>query len=76
MAYNDNLFGFDTLLIGGLLLIIFRFILFHRKGILLEVVQRSDFSTDKFREIQSKIETTVQNLRPQDEYKEFIEKYK
>ncbi|XP_028161887.1 tyrosine-protein kinase Fer isoform X7 [Ostrinia furnacalis] len=46
------------------------------KGILLEVVQRSDFSTDKFREIQSKIETTVQNLRPQDEYKEFIEKYK
>ncbi|KAJ0177696.1 hypothetical protein K1T71_006569 [Dendrolimus kikuchii] len=46
------------------------------KGILLEVVQRSDFSTDKFREIQSKIELTIQNLRPQDEYKEFIEKYK
>ncbi|XP_041968249.1 tyrosine-protein kinase Fer isoform X3 [Aricia agestis] len=46
------------------------------KGILLEVVQRSDFSTDKFREIQSKIETSIQNLRPQDEYKEFMEKYK
>ncbi|KAM3966984.1 tyrosine-protein kinase Fer isoform 2-T2 [Aphomia sociella] len=46
------------------------------KGILLEVVQRSDFSTDKFREIQSKVESTIQNLRPQDEYKEFIEKYK
>ncbi|KAJ8718920.1 hypothetical protein PYW07_016476 [Mythimna separata] len=46
------------------------------KGVLLEVVQRSDFSTDKFREIQTKIETTIQNLRPQDEYKEFIEKYK
>lgn len=46
------------------------------KGILLEVAQRSDFSTDKFREIQSKIELTIQNLRPQDEYKEFIEKYK
>ncbi|KOB67757.1 Tyrosine-protein kinase Fps85D, partial [Operophtera brumata] len=46
------------------------------KGILLEVVQRSDYSTEKFREIQTKIETTVQNLRPQDEYKEFIEKYK
>ncbi|XP_059053619.1 tyrosine-protein kinase Fer isoform X1 [Achroia grisella] len=46
------------------------------KSILLEVVQRSDFSTDKFREIQSKIESTIQNLRPQDEYKEFIEKYK
>lgn len=46
------------------------------KGILLEVVQRGDFSTEKFREIQTKIETTVQNLRPQDEYKEFIEKYK
>lgn len=40
------------------------------------MVQRSDFSTDKFREIQTKIETTIQNLRPQDEYKEFIEKYK
>lgn len=46
------------------------------KGVLLEVVQRSDYSTDKFREIQTKIETTIQNLRPQDEYKEFIEKYK
>ncbi|KAG6441774.1 tyrosine-protein kinase Fer isoform X2 [Manduca sexta] len=46
------------------------------KGILLEVVQRSDFSTEKFREIQTKVETTIQNLRPQDEYKEFIEKYK
>ncbi|CAH0723871.1 unnamed protein product, partial [Brenthis ino] len=46
------------------------------KGILVEVVQRSDFSSDKFREIQSKIESTVTNLRPQEEYKEFIEKYK
>ncbi|CAH2981717.1 unnamed protein product [Chilo suppressalis] len=46
------------------------------KGILLEVVQRGDFSTEKFREIQSKIETTVQNIRPQDEYKEFLEKYR
>ncbi|XP_072929317.1 tyrosine-protein kinase Fer isoform X5 [Epargyreus clarus] len=46
------------------------------KGILLEVVQRSDFSTDKFKEIQSKIELTVQNLRPHEEYKEFIDKYK
>ncbi|XP_045496190.1 tyrosine-protein kinase Fer isoform X2 [Colias croceus] len=46
------------------------------KGVLLEVVQRSDFSTDKFKEIQSKTETTVQNLRPQEEYKEFMEKYK
>ncbi|CAB3235446.1 unnamed protein product [Arctia plantaginis] len=46
------------------------------KGVLLEVVQRSDYSTDKFREIQTKIETTIQNLRPQDEYKEFLEKYK
>ncbi|XP_073952560.1 tyrosine-protein kinase Fer isoform X3 [Choristoneura fumiferana] len=46
------------------------------KGILLEVVQRSDFNTDKFKEIQSKAETTVQNLRPHEEYKEFIEKYK
>lgn len=46
------------------------------KGVLLEVVQRSDYSTDKFREIQTKIETTIQNLRPQDEYKEFLEKYR
>ncbi|CAK1543921.1 unnamed protein product [Leptosia nina] len=46
------------------------------KGILLEVVQRSDFSTDKFKEIQSKSETTVQNLKPQEEYRDFMEKYK
>ncbi|CAG4982707.1 unnamed protein product [Parnassius apollo] len=46
------------------------------KAILLEVVQRSDFSTDKFRDIQSKVESTIQNLKPQDEYKEFMEKYK
>ncbi|CAF4820434.1 unnamed protein product [Pieris macdunnoughi] len=46
------------------------------KGILLEVVQRSDFSTDKFKEIQGKTETTVQNLKPQEEYKDFMEKYK
>ncbi|XP_047997006.1 tyrosine-protein kinase Fer isoform X2 [Leguminivora glycinivorella] len=46
------------------------------KNILLEVVQRSDFSTDKFREIQSKVDSTVQNLKPHEEYKEFIEKYK
>lgn len=39
-------------------------------------MQRSDFNTDKFKEIQSKAETTVQNLRPHEEYKEFIEKYK
>ncbi|XP_063635263.1 tyrosine-protein kinase Fer isoform X5 [Cydia splendana] len=46
------------------------------KNILLEVVQRSDFNTDKFREIQSKVDSTVQNLKPHEEYKEFIEKYK
>lgn len=47
-----------------------------RKGILLEVVQRADFTSEKFREIQNKVESVVQNLRPQEEYKEFIEKYK
>ncbi|XP_026485574.1 tyrosine-protein kinase Fer isoform X2 [Vanessa tameamea] len=46
------------------------------KGILMEVVQRSDFGTEKFKEIQNKIESSVQNLRPQEEYKEFIEKYR
>ncbi|XP_061704531.1 tyrosine-protein kinase Fer isoform X3 [Cydia pomonella] len=46
------------------------------KNILLEVVQRSDFNTDKFREIQSKVDSTVQNLKPHEEYKEFLEKYK
>ncbi|CAK1587076.1 unnamed protein product [Parnassius mnemosyne] len=46
------------------------------KAILLEVVRRSDFSTDKFREIQGRVECTIQNLKPQDEYKEFMEKYK
>ncbi|KAJ2947392.1 hypothetical protein O0L34_g17162 [Tuta absoluta] len=46
------------------------------KGILMEVVQKCDFGTDKFKEIQTKMESAVQNLKPQEEYKEFIEKYK
>ncbi|XP_046967353.1 tyrosine-protein kinase Fer isoform X3 [Vanessa cardui] len=46
------------------------------KGILMEVVQRSDFGTEKFKDIQNKIESSVQNLRPQEEYKEFFEKYR
>ncbi|CAG9579902.1 unnamed protein product [Danaus chrysippus] len=46
------------------------------KGILLEVVQRADFTSEKFKEIQNKVESVVQNLRPHEEYKEFIEKYK
>lgn len=46
------------------------------RGILLDVAQRSDLSSDKFRELQSKIESAVQNLRPQDEYKELTDKYK
>ncbi|XP_037975747.2 tyrosine-protein kinase Fer isoform X2 [Plutella xylostella] len=46
------------------------------RGILLEVAQRTDLSGDKFREIQSKIEASIQNLRPQDEYREFLDKYK
>ncbi|XP_026330371.1 tyrosine-protein kinase Fer isoform X6 [Hyposmocoma kahamanoa] len=46
------------------------------KGILLEIVQRSDFGTEKFKEIQTKMDNAVQNLKPQEEYKEFVEKYK
>lgn len=48
----------------------------HRRGILQEVVQRCDLGGEKFRESQNKIESIIQNLRPQDEYKEFIDKYK
>lgn len=50
--------------------------LINRKGILLEMVQRSDFGTEKFKEIQNKMDNAVQNLKPQEEYKEFVEKYK
>lgn len=57
-------------------LLIYKFVIVNRKGILLEIVQRSDFGTDKFKETQSKAETAVQNLKPQEEYKELIEKYK
>lgn len=40
------------------------------------MVQRSDFGTEKFKEIQTKMDNAVQNLKPQEEYKEFVEKYK
>lgn len=57
------------------LLVLLSFLL-NRKGILLEMVQRSDFGTEKFKEIQNKMDNAVQNLKPQEEYKEFVEKYK
>ncbi|XP_018327553.1 tyrosine-protein kinase Fer isoform X4 [Agrilus planipennis] len=46
------------------------------KQVLQEVSQLSDFSSDKFKEIQKRIEANVEAVNPAEEYKDFTEKHK
>ena len=48
----------------------------HRKQVLQEVAQYSDFTSEKFREIQGKIENSLETIKPSDEYNDFTEKHK
>lgn len=41
-----------------------------------EIIQFSDLTSDKFVEIQKKIETIVNNIIPAEEYREFTERHK
>ncbi|XP_017777356.1 PREDICTED: tyrosine-protein kinase Fer isoform X3 [Nicrophorus vespilloides] len=46
------------------------------KQILLEVSQYSDLTSEKFKEIQKKIESGLEAIKPSDEYNDFTEKHK
>ncbi|XP_023012456.2 tyrosine-protein kinase Fer isoform X2 [Leptinotarsa decemlineata] len=46
------------------------------KQILNDVANNSDLTSEKFREIQKKIENSIDNIKPCDEYKDFTDKHK
>ncbi|XP_017863578.1 PREDICTED: tyrosine-protein kinase Fer isoform X2 [Drosophila arizonae] len=70
---------FRTVLLPGLLehqqSVQESFILLWR-NILLEAVQYSDLTADKFKEIQKRIDTVISGINPTEEYSEFTEKHK
>ncbi|KRG00743.1 tyrosine-protein kinase Fer isoform X3 [Drosophila mojavensis] len=70
---------FRTVLLPGLLehqqSVQESFILLWR-NILLEAVQYSDLTADKFKEIQKRIDTEISGINPTEEYSEFTEKHK
>lgn len=57
-------------------LFIFLFFKFNRRNLLQEVTHCGDLTSDKFRDIQKRIEACVQHVNPTDEYREFTEKHK
>lgn len=55
----------------------FQFIFsFSRKQILQDLVRNSDLTSEKFKEIQRKVDSNIDSVKPCDEYKDFTEKYK
>ncbi|GAB0088288.1 Tyrosine-protein kinase [Sergentomyia squamirostris] len=46
------------------------------KNILYEACQYSDFTSDKFKDIQKRIELSIAHVNPAEEYREFTEKHK
>lgn len=46
------------------------------KQILHDVASNSDLTSEKFREIQRRIESSIESVKPSEEYKDFTEKYK
>lgn len=49
---------------------------FFRRNILQDAAQCGDITSDKFRDIQKRIELAIQTVNPAEEYREFIEKHK
>ncbi|KAK9688402.1 Protein tyrosine and serine/threonine kinase, partial [Popillia japonica] len=70
---------FRTVLLPGLLehqqSVQEAFILAWRQ-VLSDVAQYSDFTSEKFKEIQKKIELSLERIKPAEEYKDFTEKHK
>lgn len=46
------------------------------KQILVDVANWSNFSSEKFKEIHKRIESSLDSIRPSEEYKDFTEKHK
>ncbi|VEN38029.1 unnamed protein product [Callosobruchus maculatus] len=46
------------------------------KQLLIEIATNSDLTSEKFREVQRKIENSIESIKPSEEYKDFTEKHK
>lgn len=55
---------------------ILKFPRFSRKGILQDIVKYTDFTTEKFLEIHVRVLKAVDNVKPIEEYRDFIGKHK
>jgi len=51
-------------------------LLCYRRSVLEEVAQYTSLCSEKFREVQSRVEANLEAIRPNQEYKDFTEKHK
>lgn len=51
-------------------------LIYFRKSLLIEASSLGDFTSDKYIEIQQRIDASFQNVNPADEYREFTDKHK
>lgn len=51
-------------------------LIYFRKSLLIEASSLGDFTSDKYIEIQRRIDASFQNVNPADEYREFTDKHK
>lgn len=51
-------------------------LIYFRKSLLLEASNLGDFTSDKYIDIQRRIDASIQNVNPADEYREFTDKHK
>lgn len=50
--------------------------MFFRRKTIFDAAQHGDFTAEKFKEIQRRIESNIQNVNPAEEYRDFTEKHK
>ena len=51
-------------------------LLYYRRSVLEEVAQYTSLCSEKFREVHSRVEASLEAIRPNQEYKDFTEKHK
>jgi len=51
-------------------------LLCYRRSVLEEVAQYTSFCSEKFCEVQSRVDASLEAIRPNQEYKDFTEKHK
>jgi hypothetical protein len=52
------------------------YLLWYRRTVLEEVAQYTSLCSEKFREVQNRVEASLEAIRPNQEYKDFTEKHK